>query len=181
MVRKSRKVNEGHMHPCPQCGVGVDCPFPLGDGDCGKLRCEACGPSDLAMAVSHCCGAKDGAYRCTLEKGHGGKEHIAHSSPEKIVHRWPMTLGDNDDDDGEPEDCENCGSDITEDNPVMDWSGDKRCKECWPLCESCHKTLDGTEYRVCQSCESLFCPECIRYCQCCDIFLCQSHSDGHGT
>lgn len=35
---------ESHFHPCPGCQSAVECTLAIGDGDCGKLRCDSCSP-----------------------------------------------------------------------------------------------------------------------------------------
>lgn len=218
---------ESHFHPCPGCSEVVECWLAIGDSACGKLRCANCSIEQPYKDGPQCRAASKKGFVCTLAKGHGGVEHVAHNSS-GICDRWPMIApavadGEEPDDsedcsgcghkygrhsngktgschedgckcphwnadpveaeeeEGEAETCDNCGKDITPENPAMDFNGDSHCKDCYPICKDCEEALKPEGYFRCEKCEEYLCEDCARWCQCCEIYLCESHAGDHGT
>lgn len=177
---------ESHFHPCPGCHEAVECQLVIGDSDCGKLRCANCSPIKSEPPF---CQAKNpsGLLLCTLKVGHRGEEHIAHGIHDEIVGRWPITTPTEeaeDDAEEEAETCDNCGEDITPDNPAREFDGDDMCKSCYPCCSTCEEELadDNDDWSRCNSCSDYVCKDCRWWCYCCEVYMCKgcANNGDHG-
>lgn len=94
---------DSHPYPAPDTArepILTRCP------DCreSELRCQCLsgedatdydgehddGPEPYPAADGVRCGAQDGNWHCTAQRGHGGPDHLAYAFGE-IRHRWPVT------------------------------------------------------------------------------------------
>ena len=48
---------------------------------------------EMAYPGGNYCFATDRGFTCTCAEGHGGDEHVAHTAPGRVVHRWPKKGG----------------------------------------------------------------------------------------
>ena len=201
---------ESHFHPCLGCQQAVECLLAIGDGDCGKLRCDSCSTPKLKpnkakdpsaghtlsntwVCVNGCLQPSNEVTECPRCKAPKPKvigtcancdSPISEYYPDKCWygHPYPSSKAIDSDvaDEVEAESCDNCAEYITPENPVMEWDGDLICRSCYPDCIDCNKPLDSDNYYSCHICESYVCAHDAQYCQCCEEHFCKSHAEGHG-